>query len=312
VRALALEVNDVGLLALRAGASRPEPESPGLALFDGGRLVFGAEALASQFVRETRFDPLHEAATEQALHDAVPGCLAELVQRPAAAAVLQSAGRAYRIEITRPALLAAVDGLYRGLAEQVSLLKTAGEPATLLLSARAARLPGLADRLREIRGLLIVELALDAPASGALRHRERLRHDGEALPFVMRLPSGLAEAERRAPAPASAPPAAARAARPTHVLHAAVAHALGDVPLLLGTAPPAGGRALRLEGETSGVSRHHCTLRTADGEAVVEDRSSFGTFLNGERVAGRAILRVGDRLRLGSPGLELLLIAVEA
>jgi len=42
--ALALEVNDVGLVALRAGASHPLPASPGLALFDAGRLLLGAEA----------------------------------------------------------------------------------------------------------------------------------------------------------------------------------------------------------------------------------------------------------------------------
>jgi pSer/pThr/pTyr-binding forkhead associated (FHA) protein len=44
---------------------------------------------------------------------------------------------------------------------------------------------------------------------------------------------------------------------------------------------------------------------------VVEDHSSGETFVNDERVAGRAVLRVGDRLRLGSPGVELLLIATE-
>ena len=35
--ALAVEVNDVGLVALRTGASHPLPASPGLALFDAGR-----------------------------------------------------------------------------------------------------------------------------------------------------------------------------------------------------------------------------------------------------------------------------------
>ena len=44
--ALALEVNDAGLLALRAGSPRPERESPGLALLDGGKLLVGAEAAA--------------------------------------------------------------------------------------------------------------------------------------------------------------------------------------------------------------------------------------------------------------------------
>jgi pSer/pThr/pTyr-binding forkhead associated (FHA) protein len=44
---------------------------------------------------------------------------------------------------------------------------------------------------------------------------------------------------------------------------------------------------------------------------VVEDHSTYGSFLNGERVDGTATLHTGDRLRLGSPGIELQLIVVE-
>jgi pSer/pThr/pTyr-binding forkhead associated (FHA) protein len=90
-----------------------------------------------------------------------------------------------------------------------------------------------------------------------------------------------------------------------------MAHAIGEGGLALGTAPPSGVRGLALRGDTTGVSRHHCTVRALSGEAVVENHAGGDTFLNGERVGGRAPLRAGDRLRLGSPGLELLLVAVE-
>ena len=43
---------------------------------------------------------------------------------------------------------------------------------------------------------------------------------------------------------------------------------------------------------------------------VVEDHSTYGTFLNGSRVEETAEVGVRDRLRLGSPGVELMLIAV--
>ena len=55
-----------------------------------------------------------------------------------------------------------------------------------------------------------------------------------------------------------------------------------------------------------------CTLRDEDGAIVLVDHSRHGTFVNGERVAGRARLRAGDRLRIGDPGVELALIAVGA
>jgi pSer/pThr/pTyr-binding forkhead associated (FHA) protein len=99
--------------------------------------------------------------------------------------------------------------------------------------------------------------------------------------------------------------------RPTHVLLGPVARAIIEKPLVVGTAPPSPGRSLRLEGETAGISRAHCRLFESAGSAVVEDLSTWGTYVNGERVSGRAVLAVGDRIRVGSPGLELLLIAAE-
>jgi pSer/pThr/pTyr-binding forkhead associated (FHA) protein len=45
-------------------------------------------------------------------------------------------------------------------------------------------------------------------------------------------------------------------------------------------------------------------------ELVLIDHSTFGTFVNGERVQERARIHAGDRVRLGDPGVELALIAV--
>lgn len=46
------------------------------------------------------------------------------------------------------------------------------------------------------------------------------------------------------------------------------------------------------------VSRSHCVIDQQDGEYMVVDRSSNGTFLNGERIQ-RSRLSDGDRLRVG-------------
>ena len=43
---------------------------------------------------------------------------------------------------------------------------------------------------------------------------------------------------------------------------------------------------------------------------MVEDHSSYGTYLNGRRLEERSEAGVGDRIRLGSPGVEVVLIAV--
>jgi len=59
-----------------------------------------------------------------------------------------------------------------------------------------------------------------------------------------------------------------------------------------------------------GISRAHCTLARGDDGPWLEDHSTYGTFLNGERVSGRVALRAGDRLRIGSPGIECELVRV--
>jgi pSer/pThr/pTyr-binding forkhead associated (FHA) protein len=80
-------------------------------------------------------------------------------------------------------------------------------------------------------------------------------------------------------------------------------------PLYLGAALPSGRRSLAVAAGP-GVSRVHCVLERDNDGAWLEDQSTYGTFLNGERVGGRVALQVGDRLRLGNPGVELELVRV--
>ena len=57
--------------------------------------------------------------------------------------------------------------------------------------------------------------------------------------------------------------------------------------------------------------RRHCSLEIASGQCIVRDYSRFGTFLNGHRLEGSAVLEPGDTIRVGTPGFELRLITVE-
>jgi pSer/pThr/pTyr-binding forkhead associated (FHA) protein len=78
----------------------------------------------------------------------------------------------------------------------------------------------------------------------------------------------------------------------------------------MGVAIPEGSRGLNLSGAIAGISRRHVSLRRIEGRLVVEDHSRYGSYLNGRRVDGMAVLKAGDRLRLGTPGIEVQIIAV--
>jgi predicted component of type VI protein secretion system len=95
----------------------------------------------------------------------------------------------------------------------------------------------------------------------------------------------------------------------THLLAGDRAWRLDGQPLIIGTAAAAGEHGVLLEPGLRGVSRRHCTLRMEKGVLMLFDHSRFGTLLNGHRVNGAVVLRAGDVLSLGTPPVELRLIA---
>jgi pSer/pThr/pTyr-binding forkhead associated (FHA) protein len=96
----------------------------------------------------------------------------------------------------------------------------------------------------------------------------------------------------------------------THVVYRGRALPLPAEGVVLGR--DAGESALPLPDGIAGLSRRHCTLRREQGRSHVVDHSSHGTFLDGARVRGRALLPAGSTLRLGDPGVELQLVALDA
>ena len=316
-----------------------------------------ARQTSAAFVKQSRFDPGHTAAAEQVLYQRLPGLLEDLCARDETALEMEAGGRPHTARLTRREMVGAVAAEYERIIELVRLLKPAGRRATVLLSHRAACLPGLKEQLAGIVDTDVVALPEEAATAATLQRRDAIRSPGEALPFVTRLaggtdpPAGPREAiagsgpeqgQGEAAAGAGAgsrssrgdatmpptpampstgsggpalsvpPPTVARRTgrRPTHVLLDGVAHAITAEPLALGVAVPGSGRGVNLRGQTAGISRRHCSI-TRQGDVVqVEDHSTHGSFLNGQRILGSVELVTGDRLRLGSPGLELQLICV--
>jgi hypothetical protein len=160
-----------------------------------------AKRVARTFVQHTRFDPLHVATTEQELYRRLPGLLDRLCCKEHASLEMETGGRVHTIEVDRRNLLEAVEEPYDGVVQLVRLLKRAGQPVTLLLSHRAAGLPGLEARFAEVGEMRVVELPADAAVEGALDNKGAICSPGEALPFVIRLPLEEFAREPTSPGP---------------------------------------------------------------------------------------------------------------
>lgn len=64
--------------------------------------------------------------------------------------------------------------------------------------------------------------------------------------------------------------------------------------------------------DEKGISRHHCRIRVSDEGCSIEDlNSSFGTLVNGKMIK-KAMLKPGDRIRLGDALLQLESLGEEA
>lgn len=262
------------------------------------------EMIASAFVRKTRFDPLHQAATEQRLCDGLPAWLDALRAGEAVVVEVESSDAKHAVELASGDFAQAAAPLYEEYVRALQRARPGGGPLYVRLSQRFSSMPGLDEHLAEIRDCEVTRLPRGAAALGALAYERVLRGNDRGLVLVQHLPVPLQAGARRAAVRTAAVPAELR---PTHVVLASRAFRIGRRPLTLGSAVSGDRRALPLE-PGPGISRSHCTLSGEGGAVWLDDHSTYGTFVNGDRVTGRVELRAGDRLRLGSPGVECELI----
>lgn len=266
-----------------------------------------AETVAAEFVRATRFDPLHEAATEQRLYDRLPAWLDGLAGADEVDAEIESAAMTHRVVLPRQLLHEAIATLTGEVLRLVQSIRPPGRPVRLAVTPRVAQVPGLVARLGTLRDVTLHVLEEGAAALGALQFAPAIVRPPGSIALVHRLPL---------PASAAEPPDERAGVRvpadevPTHVLFHGRAWPLAPTPLTLGWSPPQDAHAVTLPPGIAGVSRSHCALRLHDGQALVEDHSTYGTWVNDERVGAVCALRVGDVLRLGAPGVTLELIRV--
>jgi hypothetical protein len=216
--------------------------------------------VADRFVRETRFDPLHAAQTEQQLFDQI----FERARQGASSGDLifeiTQGEHSRRVELARSVLEDKAAQRYRLLVDALP------DGARVLLSARSARLPGLPGLLNGA-GIGTFALPEDALARGCERHLEAILTPGEELHLVTRLPFA-------APPPvAESVEAPAAPGVPTHALHGIHAIPLGSRRLAFATV-------------------HHGT--------TVLVKAQEGVRLNDAAVVRDTALEAGDRIGCGA------------
>lgn len=159
-----------------------------------------ARAIGREFVKTTRFDPLHTAGSEQQLYLSLPAWLEELARVGSIEAWLEAGGRQHRIALTRERLADAAEPICAALVGLTQSLMSDSGAFEVVLTHRIGRLPGLVERL-EAAGLKVAEpLAPDAALVGTLKNADLVHQPGEAEPrWVVELPASGEAAEAATP-----------------------------------------------------------------------------------------------------------------
>jgi hypothetical protein len=265
---------------------------------------------AGILVQQTRFDPLHDAGHEASLRQQIPALAAQAQREGEARCALDSGRGEVTLSLTRDQFAAAAAPVLAPLVGTLQALFAAHAEAGLLVSESLLEIPGMDAVLsaaRFVRGWRASE-GLAARAASLLESSGAAADGG--VPWRTRLPL-LA---RSAPADALKPLAGdsrAPVAMATHIVFGGRALPIPAGGLVIGRDPgPA--PAVQLPEGMAGLSRRHCTVLRDGARTQVIDHSSHGTFIDGARVRGRALLPAGATLRLGEPGIALPLIAIDA
>ena len=233
---------------------------------------------ADRFIQETRYDPLHAAASEQQLFDQLCDWIEADPQPAERALEIAHGDQTRRVDLSRSLLEQKAALRFQHLLEAVP------EQVPMILSARAARLPGIRRFLSAQRELLAV-LPDQAPAEGCLANLTEIVRSDSDLRLVTRLPRGVAGAVPAAAAAAAPPAGAAPPAQPPQPTHA-----------LLGS------RAISLRSEFLPIPVRF----GSDAPLLLADD---GLTLNGTGLSQDTPLKSGDRVGRGAD--EYIIIHVE-
>lgn len=271
------------------------------------------KAIADEFVRQTRFDPLHQASTEQELFDRVPWLVDEFRKKPTLWLEMGEAPRRHRIPLDRDLLKEksanAVGEMVR-LVQQIAFDQEArGRPLALQVSHQVASIPGCLEGLSVLEAVTILPLKYGAGALGLLgfpgtlfaEERER------GVPFLTRRPWFQPVSDSLSSSFLDPCPSQDRLS-PTHVLYGHVAHLITEHPLTFGKGPAAGRRHICLEGESREVSEKHGSIHRQGEDIILQNLSPHGVWVNETIVLESYALKLGQMVRVGTPGETLHLI----
>ena len=247
--------------------------------------------IADAFIQQCRFDPLHDARSEQILYDALPEWLQQAPEAQEFVFEIPQGNTVHKAKLPRTSFLGPVRELQRRMQARADELADASQ--CTLVTQRLLGLPGFTELVDHC-----IPVPQGAVAHACWRHAHLIRSNDANLPFITRLPATVC---RQAEAQASARPEP----RATHIVVDNTAYSLdsnalylqvngdGDLDWAAHKTEAAQARLLKKQGQVWLLVEPASTIFVNDAEAQREQR-----------------LAKGDRLSLVQGGAQAYLIEV--
>jgi len=267
--------------------------------------------VADEFVRTTRFDPFDQAAYEQELYNRLPRAIEGLQPHSSASFALQAGSHSHRVPLAYDLFAKKTEAVFsevRRIIEDMVLRSGLHENAPVLqITHRVSHLPGCKESLYKIPGLTIIELAPGSGALGVLKLRDRFasQHGRQGITLLSSRP--WQEAASTGDHASMSPEHSIM--RPTHILHGDCAYPITAEPLIIGQGDADSGGTLRISSNPSDFSQRYCTIQPERDDVVLVNECSAGTFVDDRQIVTTSILRLGQKIRVGTQSDELKLIA---
>ena len=251
-----------------------------------------ANIIANQLIQTTRFDPMHDAESEQLLFDLLPAWIMGLSKENMHSFSINTSSAEHSVAISNENLLRACAPLYPQIVQAIRSEIPAGEISSLLLSHHFRGFPGLEASLQLIPEIEVTELHESKIIGSAHLHRAQILSSSDsAITQVLQLETGE-QAESTTSATGQVP---------THLLWQDKAFAISrglKLPVDLSAGPLGGG-------ETA------CSIYVRNGELILEQDGSQQLTINGNATENTKILRSGDVLNLGNHQLTLITVLTD-
>ena len=207
------------------------------------------------------------------------------------------------IKIDSSAFIDVVNTNYRHLVNKIRPFFSRNENYVIQLTQQAAELPGIVTLLESSFSCFVRVLDDLEPEKGAYRFNLSAFDNNassicRALPYESENKVDTEQVDRDSFAP-------------THILYDHVAYEISDVPIYIGTDVKTYDRYIKLDTNSPGVSRKHCSIHMQEGHCIFIDLSRYGSYLNDRKVKEETVLQKGDLLKIGSPSIEFNLISIE-